>query len=290
MERIDFIKTLGIMAFGAATGLKDMLSGLNQLKLDENRMPALFIGHGSPMNALSDNPYTKALNKLGAQLKPKAIIVVSAHWLTKGTWVSTAEKPETIYDFHGFPKSLYEVKYPAPGSPETARLVSDTVKSIQIKEDSNWGLDHGAWSILVHLFPKADIPVFELSIDYSKDIAFHYELAGQLKKLRDKGVLIIGSGNVVHNLGKLDWSGQAPTFDWTIEFDEKVKQSFLNFDHNNLINYQKWGKISSLAHPSNDHYLPLLYVAGLQDKNEKVEFVYEGYELGSISMRCIKIG
>lgn len=289
MKRSDFIKTVGlVMATTPLMGLKDWH------KITENAEPAakaplLFIGHGNPMNALYDNAFTQTLTKLGQTVeKPKAILVVSAHWLTNGTWVATTAKPETIHDFGGFPQALFDVQYPAPGSPtfatETQTLLKDKTT---VQADTSWGLDHGAWTVLKHIYPNADVSVFQLSIDYSKPPQYHYDLAKYLAKLRDKGVMILGSGNIVHNLGRIDWNNPNTGYDWTIEFDEAVKKHINDGNHQPLIDYITLTKGANLAVPTNDHYLPLLYTLALQDAKEKPSHIYEGNEMGSISMRSV---
>jgi len=262
------------------------------------KMPVLFIGHGSPMNIIQDNSYTRSLVALGRSLpKPRAILVISAHWLTKGTFVTCMERPKTIHDFYGFPDELYALRYPSPGSPETARLVMDTVKKVKVTCGKDWGLDHASWAVLKHMYPEADFPVIEMSLAYSfnewipKPLQYHYDLAAELSELRKSGVLIIGSGNIVHNLGLLDFENvDAPIFDWAGEFDDKVKASLLSEDHHALIHYQDWGKSAPLAVPTLDHYLPMIYAVALQEKNEPLVFTHEGFQHGSISMRCFKIG
>lgn len=288
MDRKSFLKTIGVLGVGLS-GLPTAISQLNQFAQDDYKHPVLFIGHGTPMNAIEKNTYTQALANTGKSLKkPKAILVVSAHWLTKGTFVTANPKPETIYDFGGFPKEMYDLKYPSPGSPQIASEIISL--NDQLKKDEQWGLDHGAWTFLLHMFPQADIPVLQLSIDYTKDYQYHYDLVNKLKSLRSKGVLIIGSGNITHNLGRMDWNENAPVTNWAKEFDEKVKQNVLKGDHYEILNYKKWGNISTTAHPSDDHFIPLMYTLGLQEKNESVQFIYEGFQHGSISMRCIRIG
>jgi 4,5-DOPA dioxygenase extradiol len=290
MDRSTFIKTMGLFSLGMS-GFKYWVNELKGMPEEDIMQPVLFIGHGSPMNAIENNDFTRMLSALGKSLsRPKAILVISAHWLTRGSFVSTSLKPETMYDFGGFPKELYQVKYNSPGAPEYAKMTKDIVKYSELQLDDHWGLDHGCWSVLNQMYPVADIPVFQMSLDYKKDMLYHYELAADLKALRKKGVLIIGSGNVTHNLGRIDWDEKAKPFDWAMEFDEKVRTHFLNKTHSELINYTKWGSISQMAHPSNDHYLPLLYTAGLQDKQEEAKFIFEGFQYGSLSMRCIKIG
>jgi 4,5-DOPA dioxygenase extradiol len=265
----------------------------NELKKlpETEKVPVLFIGHGSPMNIILKNKFTEQLVELGKSLpKPKAIMVISAHWLTKGTFVTCMEKPELIYDFYGFPEELYKVKYPSPGSPEYADLVKEAVKTTQVN-CGDWGLDHASWSILKHMFPNADIPIFEMSIDYRKPTEYHYNLGKELLTLRKKGLLVIGSGNIVHNLRLVDFSDMdAEPYDWSLEFDEWVKSNLINTNHQELIDYQNIGKIANLSVPTNDHYLPMIYAIALQEKNEKLKFVYEGFQNASVSMRAFQIG
>lgn len=255
-------------------------------------MPAFFIGHGSPMNAIADNTFTRDLAKSVQNLpKPSAIMVVSAHWLTKGTFVSTSKFPQTIYDFGGFPRALYEVKYEAKGSPEYALQVKQLLEQSHVHTDDTMGLDHGAWTILRHMYPKADIPVFQLSIDFGKPAAYHYELIKQLAALRKKGLMIVGSGNVVHNLGRLNWENpNAAPFDWSLEFDTYVKQHLEKGNHTALVDYLKAGKSAQLAVPTNDHYLPMLYILGVQQKSEQLRFIHHSFDMGSISMRSFVLG
>lgn len=258
------------------------------------RMPVIFIGHGNPMNAILDNSFTQHLARLGQRIeKPTAVLVVSAHWLTPGaSFVSTNPKPETIHDFGGFPDELFAVQYPAPGSPEMASLAVANVKSVQVHEDHDMGLDHGAWSIMKHIYPAADVPVFQLSIDWGRPTGYHYALAQELRTLRDKGVLIIGSGNVVHNLGRINWEGgeNAQPFDWALEFDTFVKEKVASGDHQALIDYAKLGAVAQAAHPTNDHYLPLLYTLGASIGSEPLTEIHSGLEMGSISMRSFSLG
>jgi 4,5-DOPA dioxygenase extradiol len=266
-------------------------------KTNGRKMPVLFIGHGSPMNMILKNDFTNSLKKLGKNLpKPEAILVISAHWLTNGTYVTCMEKPRTIHDFYGFPEELYEIEYPCPGWAHDARYLIRSVQKTQIKCDSEWGLDHASWAILKHIYPGADIPVFEMSLDYSfnewnpKPVQYHYDLASKLVFLREKGVLIIGSGNIVHNLGIIDFRNiDATPVNWAVEFDEKVKSALVNMNHIELIEYQKING-SHMAVPTLDHYLPMIYVLGLQEENDSLKFTYEGFQHGSISMRCFQIG
>ena len=262
------------------------------------RMPVLFVGHGSPMNIVSNNSYTTDLAKAAEHIaKPSAILVISAHWLTNGTCVGCMAEPRTIYDFYGFPEELYKIRYHCKGSPQLAELTTNLVKSTQIKCDIEWGLDHASWAVLTHMYPKADVPVFEMSLDYSpyndwnpKPLEYHYKIASELAPLREKGVLIIGSGNIVHNLGLIDFDTDAKPYPWAVKFDEKVKDALLNDDHEALINYLKLGREGQFAVPTLDHYLPLIYAIGLKRKSEPLKFIHEGFQNGSVSMRAIRIG
>ncbi|MFW9916105.1 MAG: 4,5-DOPA dioxygenase extradiol [Candidatus Thorarchaeota archaeon] len=253
-------------------------------------MPVIFVGHGSPMNALLDNDFTHALAAFGRVLpKPTAILVISAHWFVKETSVTCSDRPETIYDFWGFPEELYEISYSCPGAPELGARVSDLIMAADVRCDYQWGLDHGAWTILKHLFPEADIPTLQLSIDYSKDPRFHYNLAKQLAPLRKEGVLILGSGNLVHNLRIIDYDVYAPPRDWAQEIDTQIKEALLAGDHETLINYSSLGRYANLAIPTEDHYLPMLYTIALQGAEDQLTFIYEGIQHGTVSMRCFKI-
>jgi len=262
---------------------------MKAIPLTQPKMPVFFIGHGIPTNAILTNPFTQSLSVMGKSLaeKPSAILVVSAHWLTRGSYVSTTSKPDTLYDFYGFPEELYHVKYPAPGAPEYAQEVKTLIPDV--KTDNTWGLDHGAWAILKHLFPKADIPVFQLSIDYYKPMHYHFDLAQNLKPLRKQGVLIIGSGNIVHNLQLVFSRSDNAPFDWAIEFDERVKASIIKRDFDSLIHYEKFGEPATLSIPTVDHYVPLLYSLALSDPDEEIVFTYEEV-FTSLSMRCLRIG
>jgi 4,5-DOPA dioxygenase extradiol len=265
---------------------------------DSGRMPVLFVGHGSPMNIVSKNSYTEDLAKVAAELpKPKAILVVSAHWLTSGTYVGCMQKPRTIYDFYGFPEELYKICYPCPGAPEEAEFAAKTVQSAKVICDTAWGLDHASWAVLKHMYPNAEIPIFEMSLDYSpyndwrpKSMGDHYKLASELAPLREKGVLIIGSGNLVHNLGLVDFDTDAKPFDWAVRFDEKVKRNLINRNHEALLNYSEMGQEARYAVPTLDHYLPMIYAIALQRKDEPLRFIHEGFQNGSVSMRAFQIG
>lgn len=293
MKRLDFLKRLSILPFTRhAMNLQDLKNITDDFSKSE-RMPAIFIGHGSPMNALADNNFTDSLHTLGKNIeRPKAILVISAHWLTMNkTYVSVNPAPNTIYDFGGFPKELYEVKYEPKGAPEVAREVIKEVKSIGILEEHKMGLDHGAWSVLRHIYPEADIPTFQMSIDFSKPPQFHFELAKELQNLRNKGVLILTSGNIVHNLRQINWHGNpSKPFDWALEFDTLVKNKLDNRQLADLADFKSFGALGQIAHPSYDHYLPMLYTAGLVNKNEAIKYIYEGFDMGSISMRCFQVG
>ncbi|WP_212005786.1 4,5-DOPA dioxygenase extradiol [Chitinophaga sp. HK235] len=262
----------------------------SDLKTTDIAMPVMFIGHGNPMNGISDNAFTKALASMGQTLKdkPRAILVISAHWLTKGTHVLVAPQPETIHDFGGFPEALYQVQYPAPGAPEVARETKNLITSTQVVEDEQWGLDHGAWTVLKHMYPLADIPVYQLSIDYHQPPEYHFKLAAELQALRRKGVLIMGSGNIVHNLRQIIFTDNAKPYDWAVSFDALVKEKLEKGAFQDLINYHTLGQAAQLSIPTNDHYLPMLYTLGLVNKNEQIAFTYEEIQNGSISMRCFQ--
>lgn len=258
-----------------------------------DKMPVLFLGHGSPMNAIEENEFVEGFRKVAREIpKPNAIICVSAHWETKGTFVTAMQNPRTIHDFGGFPKALYEVQYPAKGSPELARATRELVQKTSIGLDEHWGLDHGAWSVIRHLYPNADIPVIQLSLDRTRDSQYHYELARQLRALREKGVLIIGSGNMVHNLGMVAWRrlNDLFAFDWALEASEKMKQFITNGDHPALIDYHKQGRAFQMAIPTPEHYLPLLYTLALKEKNESIRLFNDKAVAGALTMTSLKIG
>ena len=254
------------------------------------RMPVLFVGHGSPMNAIEENEFAQAWTETGRQLpRPKAILAVSAHWETMGTKVTAMENPRTIYDFYGFPKELYEVAYPAPGSPDLVQTVRKVIKQTEIQPDMTWGLDHGTWSVLKRLFPLADVPVVQISLDRSKSPLQHYQLGQQLKELREEGVLIVSSGNIVHNLRMVVWDDKLK-FDWAEAFDTNIKQWILANDHEPMIKYEKQGRAAELAINSAEHYLPLLYTLGLKEDGESVSFFADKVTMGAISMRSVRFG
>lgn len=254
-----------------------------------DKMPVLFVGHGNPMNAVEDNPYSRAWIKAGQSLpRPQAVLCVSAHWQTDGTHATAMPWPRTIHDFTGFPRALYEVQYPAPGWPEMPALLRQAAPRVKVHPEFEWGLDHGSWSVLCRMFPDADIPVAQLSLDYSQAPGFHYELGRQLKGLRKEGVLIVGSGNMVHNLEVMVWQDTA--FDWALEVDRKLKELILSRDHQGLVDYDRLGPVARLAVPTSEHYLPLLYVLAMQEEDDEIEFFAEQVTLGSVSMRSLRIG
>ncbi len=256
------------------------------------RAPALFLGHGSPMNAVDDNAFTRSLTKLGQRIPtPKAIVCVSAHWLTKGVVVTHMDAPRTIHDFYGFPQVLFDVQYPAPGSPQVADTLQASIKAPPVaRDDSNWGLDHGTWSVLKHMYPAADIPVVQLSISILEPSQFHFDLGKQLRALREQGVMIVGSGNIVHNLRRIRWEDSAQPFDWALEFDEWVKEHLQRRDVEPLLNEIATTEAARLSIPTRDHYYPLLYTLGAAYDDEPAQFEFEGIQNGSISMRCVSYG
>lgn len=251
-------------------------------------MPALFIGHGSPMNAIEDTQLSRSWVELGHSLPtPEAILCISAHWETVGTQITAMERPRTIHDFHGFPQALYNVEYPAPGSPALAKQIQQLIDTTDITLNYDWGLDHGCWSVLCRMFPAADIPVIQLSLDRRKSASSHYELGKYLRTLRSQGVLIIGSGNIVHNLAMMNWSDN--TLEWAITFNNHIKQLITAFDHEAIIDYKKMGPLAKLAVPSAEHFLPLLYILGLQSDNESIRIFNDQVTLGAISMLSLQV-
>jgi 4,5-DOPA dioxygenase extradiol len=256
------------------------------------RMPAIFFGHGNPMNALASNAWTKAWAAAGNSIpKPKAIVCVSAHWYLPATLVTAQERPHTIHDFGGFPRELYEIKYPAPGDPELANRVKDLLAPIPAGLDTRWGFDHGTWSVLCHVFPEADVPVIQLSIDETQPPRFHYEIATLLTSLRDEGVLIVGSGNLVHNLHAYAWGRQqVEPLEWALRFEERARELLLAGDHDQLIDYETLGRDALLSVPTPDHYLPLLYVIAQRREGDDISFPTEGFDGGSVSMLSVQIG
>jgi 4,5-DOPA dioxygenase extradiol len=257
-----------------------------------NMLPAIFFGHGNPMNALQNNRYTEGWRQLGVQIpRPTAILSISAHWFVPGTGVTVSTAPRTIHDFGGFPRELFQVQYPAMGDPNLASRVQRMLAPTPVVLDNGWGLDHGTWSVLRHVYPDADIPVVQLSIDESKPAKFHFEIGRKLAPLREEGVLIVGSGNLVHNLHTYAWGRHMPDpYDWAIRFETEAKQMMLAGENKPLIDYEMLGPDAKLSIPTPDHYLPLLYVLGTGQAGERVSFPIEGVDGGSISMLTAKIG
>ena len=257
-----------------------------------NLMPTIFFGHGNPLNALSKNSYTEAWTSIGKSIpRPTAVLSVSAHWYIQNCAVTSNLNPRTIHDFDGFPKELYQIEYPASGSPELASRVQALLAPVAVSLDQSWGLDHGTWSVLKHVFPKEDIPIVQLSINQMQPPSFHYELGKRLAPLREEGVLIIGSGNIVHNLSAYSWGERdVPPFDWAVRFEEHARELLLKGEDTPLVNYQSLGRDAILSAPTPEHYLPLLYVLGLRRKNETVSFPVQGVDGGSISMLAVRIG
>ena len=288
MTRSSFLQSC--ISIAAMNSLQDLKRLTDTLETADAIMPVLFAGHGSPMNAIEENEFTASWKKLGATLPaPKAIVCISAHWLTRGTFVTAVTKPKTIHDFGGFPKALFDVEYPAPGHPELARDITQLVQTTPVKLDTAWGFDHGSWSVIKHIYPKADIPMIELSIDYTKPAQWHYDLAKELLALRKKGVLIIGSGNTVHNLRMVDWNNPNSGYDWAIEMNETIKTLVSSGNHKSLVEYDKLGKAAQLAIPTPDHYWPMLYTLGLQQKADAVTFFNDKVLMGSLNMTSFVI-
>ena len=270
------------------------LSNISDGFKNTEKMPVLFLGHGSPMNAIEENHFVAGFREVSKQIpKPNAILCISAHWFTEGTFVTAMEMPKTIHDFYGFPKELFEVQYAAPGNPALAKETAELLAPVLVEEDHSWGLDHGAWSVIKHLYPEADIPVIQLSIDYTKPPQYHFDLAKKLNKLREKGILIIGSGNIVHNLRMIDWRNintVGSGWDWAMEAREKTNNWLLDGNLQNLIDYQKQGTSLQYAIPTPDHYLPLIYTLGLKEKSEELSLFNDELIGGSLSMTSVRIG
>ena len=257
------------------------------------RLPAIFLGHGNPMNALGDNAWTRAWAALGAALvpRPRAVLAISAHWYIAATAVTAMASPRTIHDFGGFPRELFAMRYPAPGDPALARRVAEHLAPLPVEADQSWGLDHGTWSVLCHVFPQADVPVVQLSIDETRPPAFHHELGTRLRELRGEGVLIVGSGDIVHNLEAYAWSRRpAQPYDWAVRFESAVRERLIAGDHATLIDYTAMGNDALLSVPTPEHYLPLLYVLGASIPGEPVTFPTEGIDGGSVSMLAVRCG
>jgi 4,5-DOPA dioxygenase extradiol len=257
-----------------------------------SRLPAIFVGHGNPMNAVHHNAYTHAWAALGASLpRPRAVLCISAHWFVPETGVTVSTAPRTIHDFGGFPRELYEVRYPAPGDPELARRVHTLLAPVPVTLDDTWGLDHGAWSVLAHVFPEADVPVVQLSIDQREPASYHYEVGRRLAALRDEGVLILGSGNLVHNLHAFAWGREgAEPYGWALRFEQDARDLLVAGDQAPLVQYDRLGPDARLAIPTPDHYLPLLYVIATRQRDDAVSFPVEGIDGGSVSMLAVRIG
>ncbi len=280
----------GTIAIGS-TGI--LSSFVNSFAEEDVKLPFFFVGHGSPMNGIEENDFSKYWKELGTKLpKPKAILCISAHWLTTGTFVTTMEKPHTIHDFGGFPKELFEVNYPVSGNPELATEIKNLITTTSVGLDHEWGLDHGCWTIVRHMYPDADIPVLQLSIDYSQSAQYHYDLAKHLASLRKKGVLILGSGNMVHNLGMVAWDrlNESFGFDWTLEMNDLFKQKITDSDHQALINYLQLHTAAKLAIPTPDHYYPLIYALGLQEETDAISFFNDQAVAGSLTMTSVQFG
>jgi 4,5-DOPA dioxygenase extradiol len=292
MHRKHFVKL--IAGATAMTTLGAFRTFTSQLKEGDNLMPVLFIGHGSPLNGIEDNVFSNYWKQLAKEIPvPRAVLVISAHWLTKGTKITAMDFPKTIHDFGGFPQALFDVQYPAPGDPLLAKQTAALVASAQIDLDHDWGLDHGTWTIVRHMYPEANIPVLQLSIDYTKGPQYHYDLAKELYDLRKKGVLVFGSGNMVHNLRMVAWDKiDEPEYgyDWALQMNSTFKELIGNDRHDKLINFQELGREALLSIPTPEHYLPLLYTLGLKNKKEAVSFFNDKVVGGSLTMTSVKMG
>lgn len=255
-------------------------------------LPAIFFGHGNPMNALMQNAYTEAWRRIGEETpRPRAILAISAHWFVPGTGVTISTAPRTIHDFGGFPRELYQVRYPAPGDPALARRVQALLDPLPVTLDDTWGLDHGTWSVLTHVYPAADVPIVQLSIDETRPAAFHYDIGRRLAPLRGEGVLIVGSGNLVHNLHAYAWGRHMPDpYDWAVRFEEEAKGLLVGGEHTRLVDYESLGREALLSIPTPDHYLPLLYVIGTRQSSDPITFPVSGVDGGSISMLSVRVG
>jgi 4,5-DOPA dioxygenase extradiol len=294
MNRQSFIRSALLFPLAARVmnpkELNNLLSGDNQ---NEN-MPVLFVGHGSPMNAIEDNDFSRSWRNLGETIpKPKAVLCISAHWETNGTQVTAMQNPTTIHDFGGFPKQLFDVQYPAPGSPELATETKHILTKTEVGLDMKWGLDHGAWSVIKHIYPKADVPVIQMSLDYNQSPQYHYDLGKQLAAFRKKGVLIVGSGNIVHNLRMIAWDKikeQEYGYDWALQANQTLKTLIMENKHKELINYSSLGKEVQQAIPTPDHFLPLLYALALKEEQEQVSLFNDKAVMGSLTMTSVKIG
>lgn len=282
--------TISLGAIGSISTLETLVKSLPET---DSKMPVLFIGHGSPMNGIEDNVYSQYWKKLASEIeKPKAVLCISAHWLTKGTFITAMDNPKTIHDFGGFPQALFDVQYPAPGNAALAAETAALFTTNKVEPDHEWGLDHGTWTIVRHMYPNADIPVLQLSIDYNQPAQYHFDLAKNLASLRKKGVLIMGSGNMVHNLGMIAWDkiNEPYGFDWAIEMNTIFKQKIEANDNAALINYEKLNVAAKLAIPTPDHYYPLLYSLGLREEKDTISFFNDEPMAGSLTMTSVKIG
>ncbi len=290
MERRDFLKSLALLPLTVAAMKLNALNKIVEPFSNTDIMPVLFVGHGNPMNAIEENEFTKGWSDAAKALpKPNAILCISAHWETQGTYVTAMDKPETIHDFGGFPKALFDVQYPAPGDKELANSVKDNVKKATVGLNNDWGLDHGCWVPAVKMFPNANIPIIQMSLDYTKPASWHFELAKELAFLRKKGVLILGSGNIVHNLGMIDWTG-TKQFDWAIDANETIKELINQHDFKSLVEYKSLGTAVNNGIPTPEHYLPLLYTLALKGEKEDATFFNDKTIMGSIAMTSVKIG
>lgn len=290
MNRNQFIRytIAGSIGMTTTSAFNEFTSNLDE---QEHLMPALFVGHGSPMNGIEDTDFSRRWTQMATEIQtPKAVLVISAHWLTRGTKITAMEAPQTIHDFGGFPQALFDVQYPAPGNPELARETVSLVRSARVELDHEWGLDHGTWTIVRHMYPQANIPVIQLSIDYSKGPQYHYDLAKELSNLRKKGVLIIGSGNMIHNLQVAAWDklNDAYAYDWALNMNETFKGLIQSGDHKALVNYASLGKEAALAIPTPEHYLPLMYTLGLKSSKDSVSFFNDKVVGGSLNMTSVK--
>lgn len=256
------------------------------------RMPVLFLGHGNPMNAIRDTAFTRTLGRLGERLpRPRAILCISAHWMTRGTWITHMGKPRTIHDFYGFPDELFAVQYPAPGAPAVAaRIQQASADPVIHPDNSEWGIDHGSWSVLRHMYPAADVPVVQLSLDMTQPAAFHFSLGEKLQRWRDEGILVVGSGNIVHNLRRIRFEDTAAPYDWAIEFDAWVKQRLEERDFSAIVHQARDSAAGQLSIPTPDHWYPFLYALGAANPDEALRFEYEGIDNASVSMRCVSLG
>lgn len=293
MNRKSFVTSLGILPFLSVMNNLNALGRMADRFGATDKMPVLFLGHGSPMNAIEENEFVRGFRSIAEKLPhPNAILCISAHWFTRGTKVTAMQMPRTIHDFGGFPKELFAVQYPAKGSPELAQETKELLSPTVVELDEKWGLDHGAWSVIKHLYPKADIPVIQLSIDYTQPPEYHFKLAQQLQTLRRKGILIIGSGNIVHNLGLVDFANMHKDnygFDWAIESREKINAWLADGNFDPLIHYYKQSQAIQLAIPTPDHFLPLIYTLGLKEKSESLSLFNDKLLAGSLSMTSVKI-